>query len=154
MQFALDSGGFAMHFGMCKVGMLAVIVASAPTARGDDNKESKKPPDAEITRLLIGKWKGSDPITGVTGTIQYAKDGTFIGDGKVSLPCKEEIAFHAEGTWKVSKGAILFTITKSTRPGVAPVGIEVKEVVYAIDEKTVRYKRGLGKVKERTRLKE
>jgi hypothetical protein len=34
------------------------------------------------------------------------------------------------------------------------VGIEVKEVVHAIDEKTVRYTRGLSKVKERTRVKE
>ena len=144
-----------LHSCVRNIGVLLVIIGSALAARADDGKgNEKKPSDAEITRLLVGKWEGADPATGVTGTIRYAKDGTFTGDGTVSLPGNEKIEFHAEGTWKVSDGAILFTITKSTRPGVAPVGIEVKEVVQAIDEKTVRYTRGLGKIKERKRVKE
>lgn len=110
--------------------------------------------DAEIARLLIGKWQGSDPVTGVTGTLLYLKDGTFKGEGTVTLADGDKIRFQAEGKWKVSEGALYFTITKSTRPGVAPVGIEVKETIHALNETVVRYTRGLGKVKERTRVKD
>src|SRR5438552_347773 len=127
--------------------VLCVLAGPAFYVRADDNKDSKKPTDADINRLLIGKWKGNDPITGVTGTIEYAKDGTFTGEGNVPVGDGKTVAFQAEGTWKVSEGAIHFKITKSTRPGVAPVGIEVKEVVLAIDETTIRYKRGLGNEK-------
>src|SRR3954470_16509025 len=104
----------------------------APAA---DKPEPGKPTDAEITRLLVGTWHGADAVTGVSGTISYAKDGTFVGEGSVPLTDTQKVEFRAEGTWKVTDGAIHFTITKSTRPGVAPVGIEVKEVVLGIDEK-------------------
>ena len=135
---------------------IASIVAAAAAlvfplhATADD----KKPSDAEITRLLVGKWHGADPTTGVSGTITYAKDGTFVGEGSVPLTDTQKVEFRAEGTWKVADGAIHFKVTKSTRPGVVPVDIEVKEVVLGIDEKSVRYRRGLGKEKVRTRVTE
>jgi len=130
------------------------VCTSVLSAAADDGMEPKKPTDAEIVKMLVGKWEGTDPITGTSGTIHYAKDGTFTGKGTTPLDDKMKVEFEVEGTWKVSGGAILFTITKSTRPGIAPVGAEVKEVVHAIDEKAIRYTRGLGKEKTRTRVKE
>jgi len=133
-----------------------VVVAAVwlvPGAAAGDDKAAAKPSDAEISRLLVGAWHGEDHITGVEGTIRYAKDGTFTADGMVPLNGSEKVEFKAEGTWKVSGGAIYFTVTKSSRPGLAPPGFEVKEVVLGIDDQTVRYKRGLGRVKTRTRVK-
>jgi hypothetical protein len=136
--------------------LLACLVAGAiaQSGRADDKDPPKPPADAEIKRLLVGKWEGYDPLTGTKGTIHYAKEGTFVGDGTVTLADGEKVTFQVEGTWKVMKGTLQFTITKSTRPGIAPVGVEVKEVIHSIDEKTVRYTRGLGSVKERKRIKE
>lgn len=134
----------------------AVMVAAVwlvPGAAANGDKAPAKPSDAKINRLLIGAWHGEDHITGVEGTIRYAKDGTFTADGMVPLNGSEKVEFKAEGTWKVSGGAIYFTVTKSSRPGLAPPGFEVKEVVLGIDDTMVRYKRGLGRVKVRTRVK-
>jgi hypothetical protein len=111
------------------------------------------PADAEIMRLLVGKWKGTDSVTGTTGTIDYAKDGTFKGEGTVPLSGGKSVEFQVEGTWQVKDGAIHFKIKKSTRPGVAPVDAEITETVLGIDDKTIRYKRGLGSEKTRERVK-
>lgn len=133
--------------------VLACLVVCVMPVAADDVKDMKKPADADITRLLVGKWDCTDPTAGAAGTISYAKEGTFAGDGTVESR-GEKIEVHIEGTWKVSGGAILATVSKSTRPGVVPIGIEVKEDVHAIDEKSMRFTRGLGKEKSRTRVKE
>jgi hypothetical protein len=140
---------------MCTRILACLLVgAFAQSGRAEDKEQPTAPSDPEITRLLVGKWEGHDPLTGTKGTIHYAKDGTFVGDGTVTLADGEKVMFQVEGSWKVMKGTLHFTITKSTRPGIAPVGVEVKEVVHGINEKTVRYTRGLGSVKERKRIKE
>src|SRR4029450_13717095 len=51
---------------------------------------------------------------------------------------------RVEGTWKVQGKCILHTVSKSSHPGLAPVGGEVKEHVLAIDGARRRGRRGGG----------
>jgi hypothetical protein len=128
--------------------LLALFALAFPAVADDP----KKPTDADINRLLVGKWNCTDPDVGAAGTIRYTKDGNFTGDGTVKIDGQEKIEVHFEGTWSVSKGTIVLVVTKSSRPGIAPVGSQVKETVVAIDQKTLRFIRGLGKEKTRTRM--
>ena len=121
--------------------------ASSMAYAADD---PKKPADADINRLLIGKWEGADQATGITGTITYGKDGKFTADGMVPVGNKK-LEVNTEGTWSVSGGTITYKVTKSSRPRVAPVGTEIKEVVNAIDEKNIRFTREQEKERVRTR---
>ena len=135
--------------------LIAVSFAFASALPGvaDDVKEPKRPSDKEINLLLIGRWEGADLATGVSGTIHYAKDGTFTADGLVPVGNKK-IGINTVGKWSVSGGTISSTVTKTSRPRIAPVGTEVKEVVNAIDEKSVRFTRGAEQERVRTRVKE
>ncbi len=115
------------------------------------------PDDAGITRLLPGKWTttvGGGAEAEANGTVRYDKAGTFLAEGRVALGGGETADARVEGTWKVQDKFILHKVTKSSHPGLAPVGGEMKEHVLAIDEKAMRVKRGIGKERERTRLKE
>ena len=116
---------------------------------------AEKPGDAEITRLLVGEWTTN--ISGgaerkVDGTITYAGGGTFVAAGKVEITDGEPADVRVEGTWKVSGGAVVHAVTKSSHPGLAPVGVELKETVVSIDDKVLRIKRGVGKERERKRV--
>lgn len=133
--------------------LLAVATAAGLPGLTDDTKGPKPPSDAEIKLLLIGKWEGADLATGVTGTIRYAEDGTFSADGLVPIG-NRKIEINTVGTWSVSGGTILSTVTKSSRPRIAPVGTEVKEAVHAIDQKAIRFTRGAEQERVRTRVKE
>lgn len=132
---------------------VSIVFAAALPGNADDPKDPKRPSDAQIKLLLIGKWEGADLATGVTGTIRYAKDGTFSADGLVPIGNKK-VEINTVGTWSVSGGSILSTVTKSSRPRIAPVGAEVTEVVNAIDQKAVRFTRGAEQERVRTRVKE
>lgn len=132
--------------------LAAATVAGLP-GLADDAKDSKPPSDAEINLLLIGKWEGADLATGVTGMIRYAKDGTFSADGVVPIG-NRKVEVNTVGTWSVSGGMILSTVTKSSRPRIARVGTEVKEVVSSIDQKSVRFTRGSEPARVRTRVQE
>lgn len=133
---------------------VTMVLVWASAVAADGAEDPKQPTDVEINRLLIGKWEGTDLMTGVTGTIRYAKDGTFTADASVPLR-NRTIEINTEGTWSVTSGTILHSVTKSSRPVVAPVGTEVKETVHAIDDKSVRFIRGVETEKKtRTRIKE
>lgn len=116
---------------------------------------AEKPGDDEITRRLVGKWTtcmtgGAE--TKVDGTIQYAKDGTFHAAGKVKLGAGEVADVTVDGTWKVEGGDVVIGVTKSSHPGLAPVGAKAKEKVISIDDKVLKVKRGLGEERERKRI--
>ena len=115
------------------------------------------PDDPTITKTLVGRWTtcvAGGSATDPDGTIRYDKAGTFAAQGDVKLGGGEKAEVRLEGTWKVADGSILHTVTKSTHPGLAPVGGELREKVLAIDEKSLRVKRGVGAERERKRLAE
>ncbi|MBN9521847.1 hypothetical protein J0H58_25580 [bacterium] len=111
--------------------------------------------DAAITKQLLGRW--TTCVTGGSstepdGTIRYDKGGVFTAEGQVKLGGSETADVRLEGTWRVEDGTIVHKVTKSSHPGLAPVGGELREKVVSIDEKTLTVKRGVGKERERKRM--
>jgi hypothetical protein len=115
------------------------------------------PDDGTISKLLPGRWTttlAGGSATEPDGTIHYDKGGAFVAAGKVPIGEGTKADVKLEGTWKVDGGSIIHTVTKSTHPGLAPVGGVLKEQVLSIDEKKLRVKRGVGKERERKRVEE
>lgn len=116
---------------------------------------SERPTDKDISDQLIGKWTtcvkgGSESET--DGTITFDKGGTFVAEGAVKLGGGEKAQVRVEGKWKVATGAVVMTVTKTTHPGIAPVGGQLKETILSIDEKMMKFKRGVGRERERKRV--
>jgi hypothetical protein len=86
---------------------MPTLVANAAAA--------KKLSDADITKLLVGKWRfvpgEKDPPIKMTMT--YARDQTFSFEAE-SLQVKFKA--KATGTWKVQKGEIVTTVKENTNP--------------------------------------
>ena len=117
--------------------------------------EKAKPSDEQITKSLTGTW--TTCVTGGTsatadGTICYKPDGTFLAKGKVKLGDDMTADVQVEGTWKVAAGTVVLKAVKSSHPGLAPVGAEMKEVILAIDAEKMTFKRGVGQERSRKRV--
>jgi hypothetical protein len=126
-----------------------VVFVMTATAAGAD--------DAAITKQVAGKWTtclAGGSATEADGTIHYADGGTFTAEGQVALGEGAKADVKVEGTWKVDAGSILYKVSKSTHPGLAPVGGVLKEQVVSIDNKQMTVKRGIGKERERKRVTE
>ncbi len=122
------------------------LLGTAAVAGADDNA---------ITKQLLGRW--TTCVTGGSstepdGSICYADGGAFTAEGQVALGGGEKADVRIEGTWKVDGGMIVHTVTKSSHPGLAPVGGSLREKIISIDEKTLTVKRGVGKERERKRM--
>ncbi len=126
-----------------------VLVACAAAAA--------RPDDGAISKQLVGQWTtclAGGSSTEPDGTIRYDDGGAFAAEGKVALGGGTKADVKVEGTWRVAAGAIFHTVTKSTHPGLAPVGGVMKEQVVSIDDKQMTVKRGVGKERERKRVTE
>lgn len=113
--------------------------------------------DAMLTKQVVGKWTTcltGGAATAPDGHVRYAAGGTFAAEGKVALGEGVVADVKVEGTWKVSEGAIVHKVTKSSHPGLAPVGGEMKERIVSIDDKQMRVKRGIAQERERKRVAE
>jgi hypothetical protein len=133
------------------------VVAIAVLFLGTAAAVGAVPDDGTISKMLPGRWTtcvtgGSE--TEPDGTILYDKAGTFVAEGTVKLGASEKADVRVEGTWKVESRTVTHKVTKSSHPGLAPVGGEMKEHVLAIDDKAMRIKRGIGKERTRERMKE
>jgi len=119
--------------------------------------ERAKPSDGEITSRLVGTWAtciAGGTSTDPDGSIQYHEDGTFTAEGKIQLGDNATATVKVEGTWKVTSGVIVHGVTKTSHPGIAPLGAEMKEAILAIDDKAMTFKRGVGHKRERKRIQE
>ncbi|HEX4611371.1 MAG TPA: hypothetical protein VH092_24470 [Urbifossiella sp.] len=127
--------------------IMVAVVGSATVAA--------EPGDGAISERLVGRWTtcvAGGSSTEADGTIRYGTGGTFVAEGQVSLGGGPKASVRIEGTWKVEDGAILHAVTKSSHPGLAPVGSEMRERVVSIDDQTLRVKRGVGRERERKRM--
>jgi TonB family protein len=105
---------------------LAVAIAisssfiTAPRATGTDR--SALPPDAELTKWIVGNWRVDLPTVKFTARHfyeSYAGNGTFKYFGAVregSAP--ERLVSKVFGTWNVQGG---FLVTKVTASNVSPI---------------------------------
>lgn len=117
--------------------------------------EPKTLTDAEIKRLLVGKWFEEIDDEGVKAkaTSHYKKDGTFATDGTFD-DGKKSLRIGASGTWKVSDGAIIRTVTKTSVPELINVGHVGKDQVLSIDDKVLKCKWENGRENMSTRVQE
>ena len=115
------------------------------------------PCDAELAKLLVGKWKTTvdDPDAGIKGggITEYRADGTFFGTGEVTVE-GERIVFGAEGVWSVKDRILTWTVKKTLNPDVMAVDDTHTEEILEIDAKHIKYKGDEGEVEVETRITE
>ena len=127
--FSLASRENAMKWiGISLLAMSAAWLLPATPADGQD-KQAKKPSDADLAKLLAGTWSMATEAATDAGKFkntwiyQYKKDGTFTSEVTVTsvadgLKRKEAFA----GKWKVAGGTI-HTILTVVPPSIARVKV-------------------------------
>ena len=97
--------------------------------------EEKKLSDADITKLLVGKWRfepgEKDPP--IKMTLAFAKDQTCSAEAE-SLQVEYKV--KASGTWKVEKGEVVMTTKESTNA--KEVGQVGRAKVISVDNSTLK----------------
>jgi uncharacterized protein (TIGR03066 family) len=83
-----------------------VALSGASHAFGQETK----PREAEITKLLPGKWVSELNTPKVSGKVEsaFVKDGTYTLKGKLKMGDKE-IPIDEGGTWKVTENRLVLT---------------------------------------------
>ena len=83
-----------------------VAISGASHAFGQE----KKPSEAQITKLLPGKWVSKLNTPKVSGNLEFAfvKDGTYTLKGKIKKGDKE-IPINEDGTWDVTENRLVLT---------------------------------------------
>jgi hypothetical protein len=98
-------------------------------------REEKKPSDADITKLLVGKWRfepGEKDLP-IKMTLAFTKDQTYSVEAE-SLQVKYKV--KASGTWKVEQGEIVMTTKESTNA--KEIGEVGRAKVISIDESILK----------------
>lgn len=108
---------------------------------------------AEIEALLPGKWLISEKIDSASLEVvtTYGKDRSYTTSGVIKTKDRE-IKYEAAGTWSVSDNVLIINFTSSSHPQVIPVGTVEKDVISAIDKKTMTYKDENGDEATETRV--
>ena len=89
---------------------LALLSAVALSGASHAFGQEKKPSEAEITKLLPGKWASKLDTPKVSGNLEseFLEDGTYTLKGKLKKGDKE-IPIDEEGTWKVTENLLVLT---------------------------------------------
>ena len=89
---------------------LALVSTVALSGASHAFGHEKKPSEAEITKLLPGKWVSTLNTPTVSGNLEFAivKDGTYTLKGKIKKGDKE-IPIDECGTWKVTENRLVLT---------------------------------------------
>lgn len=116
--------------------LFTVVLGAVPLHAGP-------PPDAEATKLLIGKW--AIPQTpGVTkGFFDFAADGTFTS-GAILVAADGQAKMELEGRWKIEKGVLVEEITKSNHPEIVPVGTTTRDSLVVVTKEQFSYRDARG----------
>jgi hypothetical protein len=89
---------------------LALVSTVALSGASHAFGQEKKPSEAEITKLLPGKWVGKVNTPKVSGKLESAflEDGTYTLKGKLKMGDKEK-PIDEDGTWKVTEDRLVLT---------------------------------------------
>ena len=89
---------------------LALVSTVALSGASHAFGQEKKPSEAEITKLLPGKWVSKLNTPKVSGKLEsaFVKDGTYTLKGKLKMGDKE-IPIDEAGTWKVTENRLVLT---------------------------------------------
>jgi hypothetical protein len=112
-----------------------------------------RPNDAELTRLLVGRWAaessgGKGPA--VKGAVWLRADGTFEAEGELGSG-KHAAKAKASGRWAVAGGTLTATLEKCSPPLLLK-GHAHKEEVLSVTDKEWRARTEGGKEAVRARL--
>jgi len=96
---------------------------------------------SDVQKRLPGKYKLSYKGTflSLEAVKYYHSDGTYESVGKARLLGIEKTMVH-RGRWKFEKGNLVYTLTKSSTPNEAPVGVPLRFKVVNHDGNTLRYR--------------
>src|SRR5271156_6261778 len=96
---------------------LALVSTVALSGASHAFGQETKPSEAEITKLLPGKWVSELNTPKVSGKLEsaFAKDGAYTLKGKLKMGDKE-IPIDEDGTWKVTENRLVLT-PKNPREG-------------------------------------
>ncbi len=89
---------------------LALVSAVALSGASHAFGQEEQPSEAEITKLLPGKWVSKLNTPKVVGKLEsaFVEDGTYTMKGKVKMGDKV-IQIDDEGTWKVTENRLVLT---------------------------------------------
>jgi uncharacterized protein (TIGR03066 family) len=113
--------------------LLALVCTSAFGAKSD-------PSDKELAAKLVGTWTLSptDPLTKkLSGDITYKSDASY--EGLIFIKHSDGTTrWDFTGTWKIEDRKLILTYTKSSVPGVAPVGqVSILPIDHITDKELV-----------------
>jgi hypothetical protein len=136
-------------------GILLFVSATTLSTNANVREDAKKQTDAEITKLLVGKWAVEVDEMGVKvkGTQEYTKDGKFAAEATIEAG-KNTIKLTVSGTWVVKDGMVIETVKKSNQPMIVPEGKESKDKVISIDDKVYKFKDEMDKERTVKRIKD
>ncbi len=133
---------------MKKVAWIVLLVSSWVLAG--------EPTQAEIERLLPGRWRVAEQAEGGASMeviTTYGKDRSYTLAGVIKTASRD-LTFDAVGSWEVRGNLVKISITKSSHPDVIPEGLVGKDTYLAIDGKTMTYKDENGDMTTETRVKD
>ncbi len=89
---------------------LALVSTVALSGASHAFGQEKNPSEAEITKLLPGKWVSELNTPKLTGKVEsaFVKDGTYTLKGTLKMGDKE-IPIDEAGTWKVTENRLVLT---------------------------------------------
>jgi hypothetical protein len=125
-----------------------VALSGVPHAFG----EEKKPNEAEITKLLPGKWVSEVNTPKVSGKVEsaFGKDGTYSLKGTLKMGDKE-VPIDERGKWKVTENRLV--LTPENPPEGSPKAKDL--TILEISDATFKMKDNHRQVESRwTRVKE
>ncbi len=104
-------------------------------------REIGVPGDEELASLITGEWKLDTTHEGadVSALSEYRSDGAFVSSGSSSnggFVAK----FKTEGTWRVQDNYLIWTVEKSSNPGLIAPGTTCKEEILSISGQEMTYR--------------
>lgn len=136
-----------MNYRLLLLPLVLVIALSS-------GKAAELPADAEIEKLLVGKWVQEEMMNGITikATTTYEKDGKLSGEATINAGDRM-IKIVVLGSWKMTMGKLTETIDRSEPPTI-PAGKTSTDELLEINKKICRYRAEDGTERTKTRVAE
>ena len=129
------------------------LIATALTLCAPVIAQTAPPAEAEIAKLIVGKWTQEEVINGATikATTTYQKDGSLSGEAVIAKDGRT-LNISVTGTWRISGSNLIEFVEKGTPPQAVPAGgKETTDEVLEINDNILRYKTDKGEERTKTR---